>query len=560
MDALHQRLKELDSDTFHKLCFQLLKERHQGSDLRQVEGASGDEGLDIFEGEFGGNLTIWQCKAFPNGIGESQKGQIRESLNTALRNFKPINWILCLSVNLDSKASRWWEDYKKSKADIVKIGEMFASQIVAELMHRRTLKNYFFPNVAIDPVELKRLLTKSGELTTSQLEGITEANLEDYIERLKEQDARFNYELVFSGDLGPEVAQAKPRPGLMMSMQDGTKTLNVFARDVEALQKNPPTINLSFSGSGVEKLNAVDKTGITQTFHDTEFEYLGSSTPVFDLGGVKGTTLIVGPTHDLLERRVRTRITFAKEDQTVEYGFIELAPVRSGTEEIEFKTVSKTLPFELRLTLLPKQHSGRLEYDPKFIGSEIGEIAKFIDAIRLLHSGATVTVWNLEPENQLFTFQKHEGKLTDAQKAAYEIIDDLRQIANRFNLKLELPKDVSDSDFETISFLKGLMCGIDYDSDFITFTLEKSETKMEIIENLPAVGAYRTVHETYEPKPILFGHEVTTGPVTVTVNQAEVADYDATLSTYKAAQKGDSVPLKLIPRSPVRLELATQIL
>jgi hypothetical protein len=551
MDSLHQRLKELDPDTFHKLCFQLLKERHPGANLYQVEGASGDEGLDIFQGELDGYPTIWQCKAFPNGVGESQKGQIRESLNTVLRNFKPKNWILCLSVNPDSKTYRWWEKYKKSKSDLVTIGEMFASQIIHELIHRRPLRDYFFPNVALDPTQLKRMLTNTGELTTEQLESITEAKLEDYIERLKERDARFNYELVFSGDLGPELARMRPRPGLMMSMQDGAKTLNVFARDVEALRQNPPTINLSFSGAGIEKFRTLVKTGIAQTFHETEFEHLGSDTAIFDLPAVKGETLIVGPTQALLDRRLRTRIRFSKEDKVVEYSFIELAPVRSGTEEIELKTVSKTLPFELRLTLLPNQHSGRLQYDSKFIGSEIREVAKFTDAIRLLYAGATITVWNLEPENQLFAFQMNEGKLTDAQTASYEIIDDLRQIANRFNLNLKLPTDVSDSDFEAISFLKELMRGIEYDSDSVTFTLEKSDTKIGI----PPVATYRTVYETYHPQPKLFGHVVTTGPVAVTLNQAEVADYDATISAYKASQIGDSVTFKFIPQSPVRIEL-----
>ncbi len=555
MDALHQRLKELDPDTFHKLCFQLLKERQPGSDLRQVEGASGDEGLDIFEGELSGGLTIWQCKAFPNGIGESQKSQIRESLNTALSHFKPKHWILCLSVNLDAKTSRWWDKYKRSKSNVVKIGEMFASQIVQELIHRRTLRNYFFPNVAIDPIELKRLLTKSGELTTAQLEAITESNLEEYIERLKEQDARFNYELVFSGDLGPEVTRTRPRPGLMMTMQDGAKTLNVFARDVEALQQNPPVIKLSFSGTGVDKFRTMVKTGIIQTFQDTEFEHLGSNVPLFELPAMKGQTLIVSPTQSFLDRRIRTRFTFSKGDQAIDYSFIEIAPVRSGTEEIELRTVSETLPFELRLTLSPKQHSGRLEYLPKFFNSEIRQIAKFTDAIKLLHSGATVTVWNLEKEHQLFNFEMNEGRLTDAQKASYEFIADLRQIADRFNLDLKLPEDVSDADFETISFLKGLMQGIEYNSDSVTFTLTKSEMNVEAIENLPHVMTCRTQHETYEPKPTLFGQQVDTGPVTFTINQAEVSDYDATLFAFKAAQIGDGIPFKLIPRGVAKLEL-----
>ena len=50
MDSLYQRLKELNPDAFQKLCFHILKERHPGLQVRHVEGAGGDEGLDVFAG------------------------------------------------------------------------------------------------------------------------------------------------------------------------------------------------------------------------------------------------------------------------------------------------------------------------------------------------------------------------------------------------------------------------------------------------------------------------------------------------------------------------------
>jgi len=556
MDSLYQRLKELDPDTFHKLCFHLLKERHPDLDLRQVEGASGDEGLDIFAGNLSGNPTIWQCKAFANGVGESQKGQIRESLNTVLTRYNPKNWILCLSVNLGAPASRWWERYKKSKASVVTIGQMFASQIVHELIHRRALRNHFFPGSAIDPVELKRVLRNTGELTTEQLENITQADVEDYIERLKERDSRFNYELVFSGDLGPLLAQTKPRPGMLMSMQNGAKTLNVFARDVEALRLNPPTINLTFSGTGVEKFKTLVKTGIEQTFEDTEFEHGGSNVPLFDLPNIKGTKLIVGSTPSLLNRRIRARIIFEGENGKVDYSFIELAPVRRGTDETELKTVSESLPFELWLTLLANRH-GRFRYVSRFVNSELKQIAKFTNAMTLLYSGATVTVWDLEQDAILFSFNVTERELTVEQRELYDLIAELRQIVERFGLNLKWPGEVSDSDFEAIKVLKELMQGVDYNWDSVTFTIRKSETNRPHIENMSQVMALRFVHETYEPKPVLFGNQVNTGPVRVTISQAEIADYDATLSAFKKAQVGDDLPFKLIPHGPGKIELDT---
>ena len=177
MDSLYQRLKEMDPDTFQRFCFQLLKERHPGQELRHVEGASGDEGLDLFAGELSGKPVIWQCKAFPNGVGKSQKDQIRKSLRTALKHFSPSYWILCLSVDLDTKTSSWFENLKKSYESKVRIGKMFASDIVNELLHRRTLRNHFFPNASLDVIELKRLAARTGDMSAEELERVTDANL-----------------------------------------------------------------------------------------------------------------------------------------------------------------------------------------------------------------------------------------------------------------------------------------------------------------------------------------------------------------------------------------------
>jgi len=80
---------------------------------------------------------------------------------------------------------------------------MFASDIVNELLHRRTLKNHLFPNASLDVMELKRLAARTGEMTTQELDALTDINLEDTIEHWKDRDARFNYQIVFDGDSGP---------------------------------------------------------------------------------------------------------------------------------------------------------------------------------------------------------------------------------------------------------------------------------------------------------------------------------------------------------------------
>jgi hypothetical protein len=314
MDALRQRLKELDPHTFQTLCFDILKEKHPNLTLRHVEGAGGDEGLDLFEGELLGRPTIWQCKSFPNGVGKSQKQQIRESLKTALSHFSPSNWILCISVDMDTKAHRWFERWKKSHKSRVTIGQFPASDILHELIYRRTIRNHYFPNAVLDPIELKRLITKTGELSSEELKRLTENNLEDFIERLKERDARCNYQITFDGDLGPPATSYIPRPGLMMSMSNGQTTIHVFSRDFEALRSNPPTFQFEITEAGANKYNELMRTGARQEFASHEFGAFTSDWPVLAPMSRQShgsqARLIIGPSPALTNRKRSVRVKF----------------------------------------------------------------------------------------------------------------------------------------------------------------------------------------------------------------------------------------------------------
>jgi hypothetical protein len=150
MRALLQRIKELDRHTFEDFCFHLLKEMYPNASVRKVHGAAGDEGVDIFAGEWDSSSVVWQCKSFPNGVGASQKEQIRDSLRRVMDAVKPRLWVLILSVDLDAKTHRWWEKFKASYADRVTLELVSASDLVHQLIYRRTLGEAFFPAAIMD--------------------------------------------------------------------------------------------------------------------------------------------------------------------------------------------------------------------------------------------------------------------------------------------------------------------------------------------------------------------------------------------------------------------------
>jgi hypothetical protein len=94
MQALYQRLKEIDSDTFEKLAYQILAEKYPGARITRVDGSGGDRGIDLFSETLADVPAIWQCKYFRNGVKGVQHRQVVKSLDTALENFSPRRWTL----------------------------------------------------------------------------------------------------------------------------------------------------------------------------------------------------------------------------------------------------------------------------------------------------------------------------------------------------------------------------------------------------------------------------------------------------------------------------------
>ena len=267
MNALYQRLKELDRDSFERLCFHLLKERHPGMVIKHVEGAAGDDGADTFAGSLDSNPIVWQAKAFSNGVGEVQKDQIRKSLKRALEKLSPKYWVLCLNIDLDIKSHRWWERYKKSHVCKVELGLWQGSDIVAELAHRKALCDLFFPGAALSPSDLKALVMKTDSCSDSQLAALAQETSEQWIERLKAHDARFNYQFVVS----PEFSYPANTGCSVLDIVAGTTTVNAFARDVDALKLDPPKVSFEVKGTGLEKMRIFTETGKSQVLSSEEF-------------------------------------------------------------------------------------------------------------------------------------------------------------------------------------------------------------------------------------------------------------------------------------------------
>lgn len=105
---------------FQDMVTQLVAHIYPG--VRSIRANPGDWGIDTFVGEIdSGYVTVWQSKYFINGVGNTQKAQIRESFKSAIKSAKEqghtiSQWVLCIPVSMDGPTTKWWDNWKRKNA------------------------------------------------------------------------------------------------------------------------------------------------------------------------------------------------------------------------------------------------------------------------------------------------------------------------------------------------------------------------------------------------------------------------------------------------------------
>jgi len=545
MDSLRQRLKELDREKFEELIFCLIKARHPDANIHCVEGASGDQGVDTFAGDLAQGSAIWQAKSFRDGIGKSQKQQIRDSLRQAVRHHHPGLWILCVSVNLDIKAHLWFQKVAKSYADKVRIGLMQASEIASELMHRKTIRDRFFPEAGLNINELRALITKTGEYSDEELANLTTENASQYIERLKARDARFDYEVVITTDRPPTTA-GDP----VFSINAGTITINAYARDTEALRADPVRLHVTFQGAGVDKIGEYIKTGRATDF-DFDAEELTSLRTTLGFPELNGArTLHLGPRAS--KKPLPTRVTFGNTTRGVVYDLITFAITSAGTEEIQLTSTGK-LPFTLSVIARDKQ--GTFTIDEHMTGAPLSAVKKYADALIALKHTGELQLYDLEDERPIFYAAIDTTSVPTFDSGLVRLISDASIVAKAYDADIRMPELVTREDAETIAFLKNLLDGTMPGVNGITSTVIKDDAADRWINDVGGGNKNVGITLSHQGMTRSFGGSpIETGAFDVVIDQVRFNDPQQTIKDYQATPVGAAVTVTFIPVTPPRAQ------
>jgi tetratricopeptide (TPR) repeat protein len=147
--SLEEQLKLFDPRQFEELCAQLVKRDFLQS--WHVEGAGGDEGIDIFAGELdkkrreqtGSLLRVWQVKLFRGGMKHGQREKAEKSLERVKQMHQPDCWTLCIPINLNMDARRWFESLRLKYPDIA-LDFWQADEIVRRVRQDESLIDSYF--------------------------------------------------------------------------------------------------------------------------------------------------------------------------------------------------------------------------------------------------------------------------------------------------------------------------------------------------------------------------------------------------------------------------------
>lgn len=566
MRALKQRLKELDHHTFEDLCFHILKERFPGLGIRHVEGHAGDEGIDIFEGRLKGDPCIWQCKHFPNGVRKSQKDQVRKSLRIALKHSKPRLWVLCIPVDLDAKAHRWFQRFQASCKDKVAIGLFQGSDILHELIHRKTIRELFFPDILLDNLqELKGLLTKTGEYTTEELEKVTSENVGEYIQRLVDKDPRFIYRITFHPDTSSqerEDTRGTSTPDeSVLSVTDGYKTLNLIPRDIEALKLDPPTVHLQIKGPAIQKFQEALRTGTEAEFGPDEIGEMRSTLDFLLPEEFRLSKFVMGPSINTKKQRFFLRATLRSEIDTVTYDVVEFGIARQGTKECELVTRDDVLPFQMSI-VLSTRGAGRFSSSASWSsweGKEVRVVRKAIKAIRLLERGGSLELFDVKQDRMLLQ-GKFAGKNEKVVSEEFEtLLDEIGEVAEAFGAEIRLTTEFAKTDQYNLGFLltvarKGKVV---VPAETFSVTFDRDENYAETFADMAKkVNRFRFELPAYVPRPTLFGTEIDTGPCTYYIPKTRMINPEDTVKAYLSAKNGEGVHVKFKVLEPLELIFA----
>lgn len=180
-------------EIFEKICTQLLHTCF-GSDAHNIRVSQGDEGIDVLVGTFEKPIDNYQCKYFIDGLGNSQKQQVRESFKRAIEasDYKMKKWILCVPCTLSAKEFKWWSEWSEQQHKCYHIDlELYEGGYLISQLKKHDIYDQAFDN------DLRQKLDEILAYIESEKGRISDGCNRDFFNAESTEYITFNFDLSF---------------------------------------------------------------------------------------------------------------------------------------------------------------------------------------------------------------------------------------------------------------------------------------------------------------------------------------------------------------------------
>lgn len=423
---------------YEQMCESLLAEEYAAEPIRV---SVGDGGIDSFHGSLSEEVAhVWQYKHFPDGLGDAQKNQIRESLKTVVTNYKPKEWTLVVPCNLTQAETKWFEkltkDYTKKNVTLHVLGK---TRLLNLLLKHQAVKQFYFPDA-------EALL----KVTNALLGGKDAAFLKPKASVLDLIQDGVDY-----------INRDSPDVGFRVTTDESGQTVEVFSRNPNV---NPVvmrgTLLFPNDKKGRQARKRYDnmlRKGIPCVLTSEHFQI---DWAVFDeLVGEGFRPFAIEMSPLVPKVQVASRLVVVKQDgETVEIPFIDLKMKRKGQDEVELTNEAQDTVFKVSL-VIGKTGSFNVRVS-NIVGRRPTEVSRAYDFLLALGTeGARVQLHVLERDAVLSS--AISGTET-GDPLEVERVDFYRHLADVERLldgTLTMPKEYTSRDMANAAWLSQVLNG-----------------------------------------------------------------------------------------------------
>lgn len=458
-----------------------------------------------------------------------------------------------------ASAHEWFQDLQRQYALKVKIQLVTASDIEHDLLSRRSILEKFFPGLQLDPSQIKALVADLDQLTTPQVADAVEENWDQLKRRLEEKDARFSYGLRCPPDSvtrsASEPAERTPERGLIMSVFDNNKIIDLYARDSEALALDPPKFRMRIQESDMTKIEVALKRGTHEELGPVEVLQLPPVVAeLLPSDSMLDWKVIVGPTLPT-NASVLLRTTFGSPPGDVVYQAIEYRIKRLGTEEVEIESIDSHLPFFLSIVL--RLHgSFTIKLRSSCEGKDVRAVYKWFEALNVIEAGGRLELYDIKQEGRLAlgSFPPSPSAILSRPQ---DIVRDLMELSDRYGVPIRVPRKFDQEDADNLRFaLEAARSGrvVQENVARISFNLKPDEAVTP--EKFATFGLETSCSLVFPQGGLhlrIGDNEIDLGPYTMYCPRTVLAELDQTRKAFFSAKPDGVVRMVLEPRGPVEL-------